>query len=87
MFAVSRQAIGNRILDALPQAEFGRILEHVTNVHLEKDQVVYAAGDRVRYAYFPIQGLLSLISTTETGSTLELAMFGNEAMERVQWCD
>jgi CRP-like cAMP-binding protein len=80
MFAVSRQAIGNRILDALPQAEFGRILEHVTNVHLEKDEVVYAAGDRVRYAYFPIQGLLSLISTTETGSTLELAMFGNEAM-------
>lgn len=80
MFAISRQAIGNRILDALPQLEFGRILEHLTNVHLEKDELVYAAGDKVRYAYFPIHGLLSLISTTETGSTVELAMFGNEGM-------
>lgn len=80
MLAVSKQVIGNRILDALPQSEFGRISEHLTSVHLKKDEVVYAAGDKVRYAYFPVQGLLSLISTTETGSTLELAMFGNEGM-------
>lgn len=80
MLAVSKQVIGNRILDALPQSDLGRILEHLKSVHLEKDEVVYAAGDKVRYAYFPIQGLLSLISTTETGSTVELAMFGNEGM-------
>ena len=80
MFAISKQAIGNTILDSLPQLEFRRIVEHLTKVHLEKDQVVYAAGDRVRYAYFPVRGLLSLVSTTETGSTVELAMFGNEGM-------
>jgi CRP-like cAMP-binding protein len=80
MLAVSKQVIGNGILAALPQPEFGRILEHLKSVHLQKDEVVYAAGDKVRYAYFIVQGLLSLISTTKTGSTVELAMFGNEGM-------
>ena len=80
MLAVSKQVLGNRILDVLPQSEFIRISEHLKSVHLEKDEVVYAAGDKVRYAYFPVQGLLSLISTTETGSTVELAMVGNEGM-------
>ena len=81
MFAVSTQAdIGNKILAALPQAEFGRISEHLETVHLERGEVVYGAGDKVRYAYFPVNGLLSLVSTTETGSTVELAMVGNEGI-------
>jgi len=80
MLPVSKQIIGNRILDALPQSEFASIFEHLKSVHLEKDERVYAAGDKVGYTYFPVNGLLSLISTTETGSTVELAMFGNEGM-------
>ena len=80
MLAVSKQVIGNRILDALPHSEFARMFEHLKSVHLEQDKVLYAAGDKVRYAYFPVQGLLSLSSTSDTGSTVELAMFGNEGM-------
>jgi cAMP-binding proteins - catabolite gene activator and regulatory subunit of cAMP-dependent protein kinases len=81
MPAVQRQVdIGNKILRALPQYEFSRLVEHLERVHLEKGEVVYIAGDTLRYAYFPINGLLSLISTTEIGASIELAGVGNEGM-------
>jgi len=81
MVAVSRQIdIGNRILASLSQAEFGCVSEHLESVHLETGEVVYVAGDKLRYAYFPVNGLLSLGLSTETGSTLELAMVGREGL-------
>jgi CRP-like cAMP-binding protein len=81
MPVVQRQVdIGNKILAALPHQEFGRVVEHLERVHMEKGEVVYLAGDTIRYAYFPVKGLLSLVSTTETGSTVELAMVGNEGI-------
>ncbi len=81
MLAASRQVgIGNRLLAALPHQEFARLLPHLENTHLEKGAVIYLAGDTIRYAYFPVTGLLSLLSTTETGSTVEVAMVGNEGV-------
>lgn len=81
MFAVSKQVdIGNRILAALPHTELERLSEHCEKVHLEKGQIVYAAGDTVRHAYFPVKGLLSLVSTTEIGDSVEVAMVGAEGM-------
>jgi len=73
-------AIGNKILAALPIEEFNRLTPHLTQVRLERDEVVYITGDQIRYVYFPINGLMSLLSTTETGSTVEVAMVGNEGI-------
>jgi CRP-like cAMP-binding protein len=81
MLAVSRQIhIGNRILAALSQTEFGRISKHLESVHFEKGEVVYVAGDKLRYAYFPVNGLLSLVLSTQNGSAVELAMVGSEGL-------
>ena len=81
MLAVSTQvAIGNRILAALPAEQFARLQQHLSTVRLEKDEVVYITGDEIRYVYFPISGLMSLLSTTETGLTVEVAMVGNEGI-------
>jgi CRP-like cAMP-binding protein len=73
-------AIGNKILAALPREDFARLAPHLTTVRLQRDGVVYIAGDQIRYVYFPISGLMSLLSTTETGSTVEVAMVGNEGI-------
>ena len=81
MFGVSQQVdVGNRILAALPRQDFARLSPHLTTVRLRKDEVVYITGDQIRYVYFPISGLMSLLSTTETGSTVEVAMVGNEGI-------
>jgi len=81
MLAVSTQvAIGNRILAALPAEQFARLQQHLSMVSLERDKVLYITGDEIRYVYFPTGGLVSLLSTTETGSTVEAAMVGNEGI-------
>ena len=81
MFAVSTQvAIGNRILAALPAEQFDRLQPHLSTIRLERDDVLYLTGDEIRYVYFPTSGLMSLLSTSETGSTVEVAMVGNEGI-------
>lgn len=64
------------LLRALPLAErerLGRQLEHVV---LPKGRVLIEIGDEVEHAYFPINGLLSLLAVTEVDQSLELAMIG-----------
>ncbi|HEY5885650.1 MAG TPA: Crp/Fnr family transcriptional regulator [Pyrinomonadaceae bacterium] len=79
MFGTSGQVgVKNRILAALPPSEFARLKAKLEPVYLEKGRLVYLTGDRIRYVYFPVEGLLSLLSATETGSTVEVAMVGNE---------
>ena len=68
----------NRILSSLPHEEFARLIPHLEEVKLEKDETIYITGDHIKYVYFPEGGLLSLVSITETGSLLEVAMIGNE---------
>jgi CRP-like cAMP-binding protein len=81
ILAVSKQlARRNRILAALPDEEFARLLPHFESVHLEKGEIVYLTGDHIQYAYFLDSGLMSFLSTTETGSTIEVAMVGNEGL-------
>src|SRR5215212_8439168 len=70
----------NRILGALPEEEFARIARHLKLVELAKDDIVYLTGDNIQHVYLPESGLLSLLSTTETGSTIEVAMIGKEGV-------
>ena len=82
MLASSRQlSTGNRILDALPHEELARLLPFLEKVDLKKGEIVYITGDNIKYAYFPEKnGLLSLLFTTETGSTVEVASVGSEGV-------
>lgn len=78
--ASTRLVLRNRILAALPHEEFTRLQPHLKSVHLDQGEVVYLTGDDIQYLYFPNSGLLSLLSTTETGATIEVAMVGNEGV-------
>lgn len=73
-------AMRNRILGALPDEEFGRIAPHLHPVKFEKDEIIYLSDDPIEYVYLIESGLVSLLSTTETGSTIEVAMLGKEGV-------
>jgi CRP-like cAMP-binding protein len=75
-------AIHNRILAALPPEEFDRIAPHLETVQLAKDEIIYLTGDPIEHIYLPESGLLSLLSTAETGPrpTIEVAMCGKEGL-------
>jgi CRP-like cAMP-binding protein len=80
MPSVAKQTTGNRILAALPHEDFTNIRRHLDSVYFKKGEVVYMTGDKIQYVYFPVDGLFSLVSNTENGSTAEIAMVGKEGM-------
>ena len=70
----------NRILAALPRAEYQALAPHLERVHLPQGKVLYEVGDRVTRAYFVTRGMVSLLSITEDGGTTEVAMVGKEGV-------
>lgn len=73
-------AAGNKLLDALSHEEFGRLSPHLELVRLTPGRILYHAGVSIRHAYFPKSGMVCLLSTTESGKTIEVGMIGDEGM-------
>jgi PAS domain-containing protein len=70
----------NRILAALSVEEYQRVLPLLEFVRIELGQVLYGSGDRQGYVYFPTTSIVSLVFTTENGSSAELAIVGNDGL-------
>ena len=47
-------------------------------VRFRKNRILYEAGEAIQYAYFPNNGLASLLAITEDGSTIEIGTVGRE---------
>jgi CRP-like cAMP-binding protein len=70
----------NRLLAALPREEFERLRPRLERVRLTKGEVIWEAGGRVRHAYFLTAGMVSLLSSTHEGATIEVAVVGSEGL-------
>jgi CRP-like cAMP-binding protein len=68
----------NRILNALPKAELRQLLPLMERVSLFARQVLDRPGAPTEYVHFPLDGVLSLIASTQEGETVEVATVGNE---------
>jgi CRP-like cAMP-binding protein len=71
---------GNRLLAALPPAEYARLAPHLETVALTLKQVLYAPDAPITHVYFPTEGVVSLVHGTAGGQTVEVATVGNEGM-------
>lgn len=69
---------GNRILSALPAAEYRRLGSSLEQVQLSKSQTLYAPGDSINHIYFPDDAVVSLLFDVDERRTVEVAMEGNE---------
>lgn len=70
----------NRLLAALPPAEFERLAPHLRRFKLTKNSILYDAGDDVNNSYFVQSGVVSLVSMTEEGENVEAGIVGYEGM-------
>jgi CRP-like cAMP-binding protein len=70
----------NIILSGLDHHESEAVQAAAQNVPLGRGEVIADAGQPARYVYFPTEGVLSLVGTTVGGSTVELAVVGNEGV-------
>lgn len=68
----------NRLLQALSNEEYRRFTAKLQPFHLTRGKVLYDAGDRADFVYFPLSGVVSLLSSTENGEVVEVGVIGNE---------
>ncbi len=68
----------NHILDALPQAERGRLFPHLKLVALPLGKALYESGDILRHIYFPTDAIVSLLYVLKDGASAEIAVVGND---------
>ncbi len=79
MSEASPQAV-NRLLAALLEPEYQCLVPHLEHVSLPLGQVLHKRGESIEYVYFPHRGIVSLLSTPEEGSTIEVGLVGHEGI-------
>jgi CRP-like cAMP-binding protein len=72
--------VENRILASLPAAEYERLLPHLKPVFLEYKQVLFEAHKTIRYAYFPEESVISMVSTVFEKTVVEVGLAGPDEM-------
>lgn len=70
----------NRLLAVLPPEDYSRLAPHLVPLHLARGKILYEIDEAIKYAYFPLSGIISLFSLTEDGATIESAVIGNEGL-------
>jgi CRP-like cAMP-binding protein len=70
----------NRLLAALPAADYARILPSLTVVPLKLKDILHKPGEPIRDVYFPGGGFCSMLTVLEDGSMVEIATVGREGM-------
>jgi CRP-like cAMP-binding protein len=80
MSVTERQQSKNNILASLPAEDFQRLSPHLEPVELRLGQVLYEAGGKIDYVYFPLNSMVSLVSQLSDGSSIEIGVAGYEGV-------
>ncbi|MEA5601979.1 Crp/Fnr family transcriptional regulator [Nostoc sp. UHCC 0252] len=70
----------NNLLAVLPRADYERLVPHLKLVSLPLRKVIYEAGEPITKVYFPNKAVISIVTTMEDGSTVEVGLVSNEGM-------
>ena len=75
-----QSALENRLLAALPAADFERVLPQLERVSLSLGSALYESGSPQGFVYFPTDSIVSLLYVMEDGSSAEIAIVGNDGV-------
>ena len=78
MARAASQPIANRLLAALPPEDLARLRRHLEPVALPLRKTLSKPGRVIDYAYFPEQGMVSLVAPLADGSFIEVGVIGRE---------
>jgi CRP-like cAMP-binding protein len=73
-------SIANRLLAALPNAEYARLFPRLKQFTLNYGENIYERGEIIRHVYFPDSGIISLLAAIGDSSLLEVGIIGSEGM-------
>ena len=75
-----RQGVGNRLLDALSPTDREELLGEASLIPLERSKILAEMGERADRVYFPVDGVISIMTLADDGVWVESATIGNEGM-------
>lgn len=70
----------NALLAALPSLDYKRVLRHLKPVSLSFGEILYEPGKPMGHVYFPVTGVISLLTIVDDRLALEVGMIGREGM-------
>jgi CRP-like cAMP-binding protein len=70
----------NRLLAALPDADYRRILPELKTVPMALRHVFHRRGEPIEHVYFPNGGVCSVTAVMKNGAAVEVATVGDEGM-------
>jgi CRP-like cAMP-binding protein len=74
------RAIRNRILLAIPDEEFLVLRPLLEPVDMPQHKIFYDPGDKIEHAYFPNEGMVSLVVLVQDGRSVEVGISGSEGI-------
>lgn len=75
-----RAGQGNQLVAALPKKDREQLLKQCEVVSLELKAILYEMDEPIRYVYFPLDGVMSIVSILEDGTLQEVGTVGKEGM-------
>jgi hypothetical protein len=70
----------NKLLAALPEEDYLRLLPSLKTVPIKLKQVLHKAGENIDTIYFPGGGVCSVTNVMSDGRMVEVATIGNEGV-------
>ncbi|MGH9513891.1 MAG: Crp/Fnr family transcriptional regulator [Terriglobales bacterium] len=74
------KAVINGILLAVPEDEYALLRPHLEPVDLPQQEILYEPGEKIEFAYFPNEGMTSLVIAVRDGRSVEVGLVGKEGM-------
>ena len=68
----------NHLLAALPAEVQGRLFPNLELIDIPYGNILYESGDTMRYVYFPVDAIVSLLYVMENGAAAEVSVVGSE---------
>src|SRR5438094_5667242 len=85
------KAIGNKILLSASHSDYSLLRPHLEYINLPHHLVIHEAGEKLKYAYFPNRGLISLIVAMKDGKRPKRVWLGmrvlQEHQRRLAWTE
>lgn len=80
---IARHARNNSVLRDIPFEDFVTLIPHMQIMEVDAKEVLHQAGEAIRFMYFPISALMTMLMPTSDGSTVELSLVGREGFTGV----
>lgn len=70
----------NRLLGALPAGEFDALGPRLEIIYLDALEIIAGPGEPLPHAYFPLDGIISLVAIDADGAIVEVGTIGCDGM-------